>query len=328
MKIASTNNHINNLRLSTSHQQQTAPAITSPTHHQYNHHITGNSNSSSTTQLLGSGLSTNPVQKPPRLTDIAYTTSHYDANGSVLLASKYLSPSATTSSLLANFNNPDLINDTNLSRSTDDNFAKLIKQQNPTIGDVDRTGSGEYSRATGCDSLYPSGLWENSTTTNQSGTSPAIDFNGDLYSLKRNTSVVGSTATATTATMLNLDDEHSSAEFMCRTYPRPQLPSSQQSFGQYSNSSMDVSSAKNPSNTGYPLDYGLPMVPGAEHEIQKSFREPLQQPPGMPANAKTLRVWQRGGVPVLPPVTALKRALTSSRNSPDEGYQEGCGTDV
>ncbi len=42
-------------------------------------------------------------------------------------------------------------------------------------------------------------------------------------------------------------------------------------------------------------------------------------------NAKTIRVWQKG-VQVLPPVTALKRVL--NRNSPDEGYQEGCGTDV
>lgn len=58
----------------------------------------------------------------------------------------------------------------------------------------------------------------------------------------------------------------------------------------------------------YPPDYGLP-IPGG---------------PPLPS-AKTLRVWQRG-VPVLPPVNALKRVL--NRNSPDEGYQEGCGTDV
>ncbi|CAG9765462.1 unnamed protein product [Ceutorhynchus assimilis] len=56
---------------------------------------------------------------------------------------------------------------------------------------------------------------------------------------------------------------------------------------------------------GFPQDYGLPLPP----------------------QGKTLRVWQKGGIPVLPPVTALKRAL--SKNSPDEGYQEGgCGTDV
>lgn len=44
-----------------------------------------------------------------------------------------------------------------------------------------------------------------------------------------------------------------------------------------------------------------------------------------PNDAKIMRVWQKG-VHVLPPVTALKRVL--NRNSPDEGYQEGCGTDV
>ncbi|XP_075226064.1 leucine-rich repeat, immunoglobulin-like domain-containing kekkon 1 protein [Lycorma delicatula] len=69
---------------------------------------------------------------------------------------------------------------------------------------------------------------------------------------------------------------------------------------------------------GYPPDYGLPIVPATSPGGGVS-----PQPPH--PSAKTLRVWQRG-VPVLPPVTALKRVL--SRNSPDEGYQEGCGTDV
>lgn len=46
-----------------------------------------------------------------------------------------------------------------------------------------------------------------------------------------------------------------------------------------------------------------------------------------PPNAKQIRVWQKG-VPVLPPVSALKRVLGSTRSSPDEGYQEGTGTDV
>lgn len=68
---------------------------------------------------------------------------------------------------------------------------------------------------------------------------------------------------------------------------------------------------------GYPPDYGLPIIPTTS---------PGTSPTNPPhPSAKTLRVWQRG-VPVLPPVTALKRVL--SRNSPDEGYQEGCGTDV
>lgn len=74
---------------------------------------------------------------------------------------------------------------------------------------------------------------------------------------------------------------------------------------------------------GYPSDYGLPIM-----EQPKSEQQQQQQAVVSTSNAKTLRVWQKGGVPVLPPVTALKRALTHSRNSPDEGYQEGCGTDV
>lgn len=48
-----------------------------------------------------------------------------------------------------------------------------------------------------------------------------------------------------------------------------------------------------------------------------------------PSTTKTIRVWQKGAVPVLPPVNALKRTFNSnSSNSPDEGYQEGYATDV
>lgn len=71
--------------------------------------------------------------------------------------------------------------------------------------------------------------------------------------------------------------------------------------------------------TDYPADYGLP--------IPSHSPPPAPAPAAAPPGAKTLRVWQRGAAPVLPPVTALKRVL-GSRNSPDEGYQEGCGTDV
>jgi len=44
-----------------------------------------------------------------------------------------------------------------------------------------------------------------------------------------------------------------------------------------------------------------------------------------PAKAASLRVWKHG-VQVMPPLSALKRAF--NKGSPDEGYQEGCGTDV
>lgn len=76
----------------------------------------------------------------------------------------------------------------------------------------------------------------------------------------------------------------------------------------------------------YPPDYGLPIL--------DQYVEGVPHSPPSPTNlqypvAKTVRVWQKG-VPVLPPgpATTLKRVLTNSRNSPDEGYQEGCGTDV
>lgn len=336
----------------------------------------------------------NPVQKPPRLNEYSagggYDNIHNN-NGLV----KYGSPAT---SLLANLNNPDLINDT----KGNDNFAKLLMHHQQSKSSLhqeavltDKTDSGEYSRAQGCDSLYPSGLWDATvaTTTTTMGSS-GLDFNQELYSLNHyqnqphlqhsssnnnshhqqqsslssinytdktpilghgsslsNCTLGGSAGGGSLGTMLINREGGSggvgSAEFISRTLPRSQLHNSkanQYTTASASSTAIDASLSSTTTTAGgssvaagtsscsggggYPSDYGLPIVAGAEHEVQKSFREPLQQPPGMPTNAKTLRVWQRGGVPVLPPVTALKRALTSSRNSPDEGYQEGCGTDV
>ncbi|KAJ6649796.1 Leucine-rich repeat-containing protein 4 [Pseudolycoriella hygida] len=251
---------------------------------------------------------TNPVQKPPRLTDISYSTSHYDGNGSIISSSGplFVSPTASAG------NNPDLINDTKRLGSgdlaalgTDTLLAAMLEP-------IERPGSGEYSRA-GCDSLYPSGLWEQASSTQMQNhlASAAQDLylkraastTIPAYSYTEKTPIIDSTTH-----MTNLDDDvTSTADFLNRTFPRTAI----------AHQLVTTSS-------GYPADYGLPIVPGAEHH---KSRESLP-PAGMPNNAKTLRVWQRGGVPVLPPVTALKRALTSSRNSPDEGYQEGCGTDV
>lgn len=251
----------------------------------------------------------NPVQKPPRLTDITYSTSHYDGNGSIISSSGplFVSPTASAG------NNPDLINDTKRLGSGD--LAALATDTliGTMLEPIERPGSGEYSRA-GCDSLYPSGLWEQSSSA-QMQQSHLANAAQDMY-LKRAASTTIPAYSYTEKTpiidstthMTNLDDDiTSTADFMSRTFPRTAI----------AHQLVTTSS-------GYPADYGLPIVPGAEHH---KSREALP-PSGMPNNAKTLRVWQRGGVPVLPPVTALKRALTSSRNSPDEGYQEGCGTDV
>lgn len=186
----------------------------------------------------------NPVQKPPRMNDIPYTTGNYNGNGSVMPASCFVSPSS------ASGNNPDLINDT----KTSEEYSLEVPE---------RPASGEYSR--NADSLYPSGLWEQEDYSRQ-----------NFYDDK-------------TPIMDGMSGGGSVEELAFRN------------------------------SQGYPADYGLPIAD------QKPV---LAQQINLPTNAKTLRVWQKGGVPVLPPVTALKRALSHNRNSPDEGYQEGCGTDV
>lgn len=288
---------------------------------------------------------TNPVQKPPRLTDINYSTTHYEGNGSVVnVGPSFGSPTAG--------NNPDLINDTkrqesgpdmstigldgssllplsttgNLSSATNNLLASL--SGNGLLEAIDRPGSGEYSRA-GCDSLYPSGLWE---TTNLN-TNLLLEQANELYMNRAPNSTITSyhnysdkmpiiDSSKISSTTMNLDDETSSVDFMARTFSRATI-----------NAQHDLNGSM---ASGYPSDYGLPIVPGAEqqhHHYNKfnaiaSSHSPTIANGGIPMNAKTLRVWQKGGVPVLPPVTALKRALTNSRNSPDEGYQEGCGTDV
>lgn len=61
--------------------------------------------------------------------------------------------------------------------------------------------------------------------------------------------------------------------------------------------------------------------------VQKEVSNSLASAEPFPPGAKQIRVWQKG-VPVLPPVSALKRVLGSTRSSPDEGFQEGTGTDV
>ncbi|KAM3964079.1 noki protein [Aphomia sociella] len=78
--------------------------------------------------------------------------------------------------------------------------------------------------------------------------------------------------------------------YMSRTFPRSHALTS----------TTTASSGDAP----YPPDYGLPV-----------------------GGARTLRVWQRAP-PVLPPVSALKRVLTITRPSTEEGFQDGCATDV
>lgn len=220
----------------------------------------------------------NPVQKPPRLNDITYTTSHYNGNGSVINpGSCFVSPSSGSG------NNPDLINDTKMLGSGE--IGPGATEESYSVEALDRSGSGEYSR--NADSLYPSGLWEHT----------------DSESYPRLTSA--------TNPGFHYDDK------------TPIIGDGLSAGGSEDDLNYRVTGYNNRS-AGYPADYGLPI---AESKNDTNVTASATQV-NLPTNAKTLRVWQKGAVPVLPPVTALKRALTNNRNSPDEGYQEGCGTDV
>ncbi|XP_049789433.1 leucine-rich repeat-containing protein 24 [Schistocerca nitens] len=213
----------------------------------------------------------NPVQKPPRMTEIPYTTSHYDGGGSVLVPplSSVAAPTPVTLTSSASAaaplerttssppppNNPDLIRDARAA-------ADSVSTTSTATTDVSRPSApGACCSSSAAATAHYPAAWDSP------GGSP------DLF-MRRATSAFD----ASDKTPIIVEAAGNGCEdYTCRTLPR------------------------------YPPDYGLPPVP----------------PPGTKAAAQ--RVWQRG-VPVLPPVTALKRVL--SRNSPDEGYQEGPGTDV
>lgn len=201
----------------------------------------------------------NPVQKPPRIGDIPYTTNHYDGRGSVLTAGGPLVVSPTVSA----GNNPDLINHTRLDS-------------------VIRPGSGEYAREAS-DSLYPSGLWDQMKRDQATSLARAISSALPAYYTDR-TPIMESSS---------VEGSQEELGYMSRTFPRSHVAAA-----------AAVAAAAPPATAPYPADYGLPL-----------------------SGARTLRVWQRAP-PVLPPVSALKRVLATNRRSPDEGYQEGCATDV
>lgn len=228
----------------------------------------------------------NPVQKPPRVNDISYTTAHYNGNGSIMNpGSCFVSPSPGSG------NNPDLINDTKMMGSGEVGpGAATTSEEGYTVEPLERPGSGEYSR--NADSLYPSGIWgevgadvDGYNARHMSATNPGFHYDDK-------TPIIGEAIHPNDG-----EDYHQ----------------------QHNRPAATANVANGRSAGGYPSDYGLPMV---------DAKADTKSAPAAPANAKTIRVWQKGAVPVLPPVTALKRALSHNRSSPDEGYQEGCGTDV
>ncbi|ALC38949.1 kek1 [Drosophila busckii] len=289
----------------------------------------------------------NPVQKPPRLTDLPYATHCYENAGSVLsTAACFISPSGS--------NNPDLINDTKR-----DDFE--LAPPAPALG------SGEYSR---CDSLYPSGLWAQTGGSADelfskrfNDKTPIMD-SAQLYDLHERSDYFSKTfprshcaaSGSTTTTTTQLSSAGSSGGYP-QDYGLPLVPGAEhqhnhlhplQQLQQQLSSTLNHSESPHFSSRTLPRlhDAGGGGGGGSSSASASSSPTPAFAhvaapssssssaacsilPNGQPVNAKTIRVWQKGGVPVLPPVTALKRALiSSSRNSPDEGYQEGCGTDV
>lgn len=268
------------------------------------------SSSERTTVTSDSLMSSNPIQKPPRRAEISYTTTHYNGHGSVLSATHFSPPTS----------NPDLINDTRLNPPPPAplgnghvlGLGHPLGTSNPAgplgpLGGMPRPGSGEYSRAGGCDSLYPSGIWDTQSPEHYIRRTTSSTAAGLHYDASDKTPIIGDGASMG-------GESEDDLEYRSRTLPRPHghpghpLP-----------------------HVEYPPDYGLPILEKAEGSHSPTATTPTGAHPNGPhaplPNAKTLRVWQRG-VPVLPPVTALKRVLSSNRNSPDEGYQEGCGTDV
>lgn len=313
---------------------------------------------------------TNPIQKPPRLTDLPYSTNNYDGNGSVILP-PLSNNTGGFGSPTASGNNPDLINDTRVtgsgsnlagidtqlvanSQSTTIQMANLLAEmqlqhhqlqqashallQQQHHHQQSESSSGDYSRAGGCDSLYPSGLWTGSrddpNLTNL--LLNAHQMNGYTNSCYATDKIMNNYQQQPDEETSIGTNNTTTADYLSKTFPRTSLGSNSNNNSLLTNSyhhtlSNNSTMGVGGSSGGYPVDYGLPIVPGAEQRSVVGGGSHNNNPMNNstpPMNAKTLRVWQKGGVPVLPPVTALKRALTNSRNSPDEGYQEGCGTDV
>ncbi|XP_063621133.1 leucine-rich repeat-containing protein 24 [Cydia splendana] len=128
----------------------------------------------------------NPVLKPPRVSDIPYTTNHYEGRGSLVTAGGPVVVSPTASAGI----DPDLINGTRPDSAT-------------------RPGSGEYARE-GSDSLYPSGLWDQMKMTQASNLARAVSsaipaYYNDRTPIIENCSVNGS---------------QEELGYMSRTFPR------------------------------------------------------------------------------------------------------------
>lgn len=128
----------------------------------------------------------NPVLKPPRVSDIPYTTNHYEGRGSLVTAGGPVVVSPTVSVGI----DPDLINGTRPDSAT-------------------RPGSGEYARE-GSDSLYPSGLWDQMKMNQASNLARAVSSAIPAYYNDR-TPIIEN---------CSVDGSQEELGYMSRTFPR------------------------------------------------------------------------------------------------------------
>lgn len=158
--------------------------------------------------------------------------------------------------------------------------------------------AGEYTRATNHHDLFypPSSLWNQNELPSyrSSGSNGTISNGGGSAS-----AVVGSDYRDTND-KTPIIEEVAFYESQQQPLPPPRQPARRPKDCEFGTTASSSPLEPSPSSTTPTSAFGQP-------------------------SAKTMRIWQKG-VQVLPPVTALKRVL--NRNSPDEGYQEGCGTDV
>ena len=284
----------------------------------------------------------NPVQKPPRLTDV---------NGS---------PATYRSSALGN---PDVINEA-------ERAVRAVNGHLPNGSVQEVSEGGDYTRVEG-DSLYPSGLWPEEAASNEDAENPetsrvihehfnpgympndsAYDGYGPLHSTPYRPDYgsqgevdpqiygypadyglpipeAGNDPRAREWDMNDLHGPQEAVEPQADTYnSRQHIYESQQEV---------YNSGQNPKDSSqdlYGVTAGRPPVYGYRQEVfgsrenvaegaesPQSPTQPLGERPWVPGSQAP--PYARGGVAVLPPLPNGVANRIKARDSPDEGYQEG-----
>ncbi|XP_076047481.1 leucine-rich repeat, immunoglobulin-like domain-containing kekkon 1 protein [Oratosquilla oratoria] len=287
--------------------------------------------------------SVEPPQKPPRLTDLTYPAASVGGhNGSVI----------------GTRNNPDLVSEAERSQRN----GSIPNGSGGTHGGGSVGAGGEYTRVEG-DSLYPSGIWDNDTqdaeamamhehynpgyvglenTVGDQSTTYDSSY-GPVYGPLHSTPYRGPASSSAGPSEGRYDpqDYGYPADY---GLPIPEVegpPPSSTASDVYA-SKQDLYSSRrdmSPIGGGGPATQRPPMLMGSRQDVTEGAEEErvvTETPAGPPGE----RPWVPGslgptkssstvlavphGVPVLPPLpTTLNGRRIKSRESPDEGYQEG-----